>query len=222
MIKYHFYLPILFFIVACSNSPDFETGEIKTFQILKETLINKNNSRAFVDSRDLLSRKQIDKAEIPILFIELQSGQNGTLTPYPGQGLGQTWLGADGATVTLDRGIIKASRGMGDDIMGSASFMPAWPNIDKLHNYIRKISYLSGNNALKTLELNCQIKKTETEQRIKVWDVTFTVRKYIEDCSGENIKVQNIYFIDERNVVRRSHQYHGTTIGYIMMERLDR
>ena len=160
MIKYHFYLSILFLFVACSNSPDFETGEIKTFQILKEALVNKNNSRTFVDSRDLLSRKQIDTAKIPILFIELQSGQNGTLTPYPGQGLGQTWLGADGATVTLDRGLIKASRGMGDDMMGSSSSMPAWANIDNVHNYYKKISYLSGNNTNKSIELVCKVKQT--------------------------------------------------------------
>ena len=37
------------------------------------------------------------------------------LTPIPGQGVGQTWLGADGATITLDKGVLKASRGMGND-----------------------------------------------------------------------------------------------------------
>ena len=86
----------------------------------------------FVDARNLLSREQIDAAKIPVLFVELESGQNGTLTPYPGHGLGQTWLGADGATITLERGILKASRGMGDDLMGSSSSMPSWY---KLENY---------------------------------------------------------------------------------------
>ena len=39
----------------------------------------------------------------------VNSGQNGTLTLYPGESFGQTWL-ADGATITLDRGIIKGSK----------------------------------------------------------------------------------------------------------------
>ena len=37
-------------------------------------------------------------------------GQNGTLTPYPGKGIGQTWLGADGATITMEQGVLKASK----------------------------------------------------------------------------------------------------------------
>ena len=41
-----------------------------------------------------------------ILFVELASGKTG-LDPLSGQGVGQTWLGADGATVTLDRGVRK-------------------------------------------------------------------------------------------------------------------
>ena len=87
--------------------------------------------KQFVNARNLINRAQINAANVPVLFVELASGQNGTLTPYPGQGVGQTWIGADGATVTLERGILKASRGMGDDLMGSFSFMPNWSKINK-------------------------------------------------------------------------------------------
>ena len=96
-----------------------------------------------------MTRNQIDQAGTPVLYIELKSGQNGTLIPYPGQGVGQTWLGADGATVTLNQGVLKASRGMGDDIMGSSSSMPQWTKIrDKTQPYVRKISYITGNNQI--------------------------------------------------------------------------
>ena len=93
----------IFIIMACSNTPDLETGEIKTLNLLKNALQQSRNQNIFIDSRNLLSREQIDSAEVPILFVELKSGQNGTLT-YPGQGFEQTWLGADGATITLERG----------------------------------------------------------------------------------------------------------------------
>ena len=94
-------------------------------------MINQTKPKQLIDARNLINRKQIDAANIPVLFVELASGQNGTLTPYPGQGVGQTWLGADGATITLERGILKASRGMGDDLMGSSSSMPPWSKINK-------------------------------------------------------------------------------------------
>ena len=45
--------------------------------MLKQALENSTNQEIFVDARNLLSRKQIDETNIPILFVELKSGQNG-------------------------------------------------------------------------------------------------------------------------------------------------
>ena len=87
-------ISVLFSIlVSCSSTPELETGEIKTLAILGQALKHSNKPKPFVDSRSLLTRKQIDEAKVPVLFVELQSGQNGTLTPYPGEGIGQTWWG---------------------------------------------------------------------------------------------------------------------------------
>ena len=111
-------------LLSCSNSSDFETGEIKAIKILRETLIARNTSTILLDTRKVITRKKIDDAKIPVLFVELENGQNGTLTLYPGEGIGETWLGADGTTITLENGIIKATRGMRNDVMGSTSSMP--------------------------------------------------------------------------------------------------
>ena len=92
-------------LTSCSNTPELETGEIKTLAILNQAFQKANQPKQFIDARNLINREQIDAANIPVLFVELASGQNGTLTPYPGQGVGQTWLGADGATITLERGM---------------------------------------------------------------------------------------------------------------------
>ena len=105
-------LSFILILASCSNAPETETGEIRTLQLLKKAFDDSSKPKRFIDARNLIDRKQIDAANIPVLFVELASGQNGTLTPYPGQGVGQTWLGADGATITLERGILKASRGM--------------------------------------------------------------------------------------------------------------
>ena len=116
-------LIIVSILASCSNTPDLETGEIKTLAIIKQALRQSNQPIQYIDARLLLNRKQIDEAKSPVLYVKLPSGQNGTLTPYPGQGIGQTWLGADGATLTLENGVLKASRGMGNDLMGS-TLMP--------------------------------------------------------------------------------------------------
>ena len=215
-------LAFIFALASCSNTPELETGEMKTLQLLKNAIEESNSEKIFADSRHLLSRKQVDAASIPILFVELKSGQNGTLTPYPGKGLGQTWLGADGATITLENGVLKASRGMGNDLMGSTSSIPPWSHIS-LHEkkYTRKLSYLSGNNKEIIHKLECKIRK-DTQETIEIWDVSFQVTKYTETCAHNGATLLNTYYVDDKALVRKSFQYHSDTLGFITLERLDR
>ena len=63
-------------LTACTNTPEFETEKLKLtidtkFQSIEQVKI-------FVDARDLLNRKQIDAANTAVLFVELETGQNGT------------------------------------------------------------------------------------------------------------------------------------------------
>lgn len=216
------YLLLGFVIAGCSNTPEFETGEIKTFRLFKKAVSQNRNKKYFIDARKLLTRQQIDSANIPILFVELETGQNGTLTPYPGEGIGQTWLGADGATVTLEKGVLIASRGMGDDLMGAKTSRPPWSSIDVLTIYHKKFSYLSGNNLSYTLNFSCKIKTFSEKETIKIWGTAFIVKKYEETCHNQKKTIKNTFFIDKEGIVRRSHQYHSQTLGYIYTERLER
>ena len=214
---------LIVILVSCSNTSDFETGEIKTLQLIKKAFEDSRNPKQFIDARNLIDREQIDAANIPVLFVELGSGQNGTLTPYPGQGVGQTWLGADGATVTLEKGILKASRGMGDDLMGSSSSMPTWSKINKkTENYTRELAHISGNNKISKRVFTCDIEKTNSEEQIEIWDMNFKVAKFEENCSDGSLTFKNIYHVDTQGVVRKSSQYHSDTLGFIIIERLDR
>jgi len=210
-------------LVSCSSTPELETGEIKTLAILGQAFKQSNKPKRFVDSRSLLTRKQIDEAKVPVLFVELPSGQNGTLIPYPGQGIGQTWLGADGATITLDRGVLKASRGMGDDLMGSSSSMPSWSKVNKkILTYSRELAHITGNNKISRSVFNCDIEKTSSEEQIVIWDINFKVAKFVEQCSIGSFTFKNTYQVDARGIVRRSSQYHSDTLGFVKIERLDR
>ena len=209
-------------LVSCASTSELETGEIKTLAILVQAFQHSNKPKRFVDSRLLLTRKQINEAKIPVLFVELSSGQNGTLTPYPGKGIGQTWLGADGATITFDRGVLKASRGMGDDLMGSSLSMPPWSNITKkAEMYSRELIQISGNNKISKRVFSCVIKKISSDEQIEIWDINFKVAKFEENCSNGMHTFKNTYQVDTQGIVRRSTQYHSETLGYILIERLD-
>ena len=198
-------------MVSCSNTPDLETGEIKTLALIQKAFQQSNKSKQFIDARLLINRTQVDDAKIPILFVELPSGQNGTLTPYPGEGLGQTWLGADGATLTLQRGVLKASRGLGDDLMGSTSSMPQWSEIKNTKQiYNRALSFITGNNKILKHFFKCDIQKTVKKEAINIWDVTFRVAKFEENCQNKSQRFKNNYYVDN-HAMRRSFQYQGRT-----------
>lgn len=209
-------------LISCSNSNDFETGEIKAIKMLRETLIARNTSTILLDTRKIITREKIDDAKIPVLFVELENGQNGTLTLYPGEGVGETWLGADGATITLQSGRIKATRGMRNDLMGSASSMPPWSEIKDTSEYSRKIFYLGGDNQTHSKSFACIMKKHKKHFTITIFDEPFDVQEYVETCISNTEKLKNSYFVDDKNIVRRSKQYHGPALGYLTIERLDR
>ena len=216
-------LTLIVILASCSNAPETETGEIRTIKLIKDAFDKSRKPKRFIDARNLINREQIDAANIPVLFVELASGQNGTLTPYPGQSVGQTWLGADGATITLEKGILKASRGMGDDLMGSSAYMPTWSKISKKTlPYNRELSHITGNNKIARRVFNCNVEKTSNEELIKIWDINFKVAKFEEKCSDSSFLFKNTYYVDDQGIVRRSSQYHSDTLGPILLERLDR
>jgi len=209
-------------LISCSNSSEFETGEIKAIKMLRETLIARNTPTILLDTRKVITRKKIDDAKIPVLFVELENGQNGTLTLYPGEGVGETWLGADGATITLHNGRIKATRGMRRDLMGSTSSVPTWSEIKNTSEYSRQISYLGGDNQTYSKTFSCTMRKHNKQTSITIFDVPFDVQEYVETCMSNTDILENTYFVDPKNVVRRSKQYHGPALGYLLIERLER
>ena len=217
----HFFLLSLFILTACSNSSDFETGEIKAIKNLRDTVLANKTPTKILDTRTIITREKIDDAQIPVLFMELENGQNGTLTLYPGQGVGETWLGADGATVTLEHGIIKATRGMRGDVMSSNSSMPSWTDVKDNLGYTRQISYLSGNNQTESKIYSCIIERDRKRSSITIFDVEFSVQEYREICTHDANKLTNVYFLDKATIVRKSIQYHGPALGYVTIERLD-
>ena len=79
---------VLLKLTGCSNAPDIMSSEIKTYKLLKQSISTKQNSEDFIDVRSLIDRKYIDKAKVPLLYVKLETGQNGlaiqvaALKPY--------------------------------------------------------------------------------------------------------------------------------------------
>ena len=209
-------------LLACGNSVELESGETKVIKLIQSELKKPSGPAAYIDARKIVTRPMIDAAKVPVLFIEIDRGQNGTMTQYPGQGIGQTWLGADGSTVTLENGMLKATRGVGDDLMGSeTSRQIAWTNPNE-STYIRYLAYLREDNQTKIFKYECSMRDTQKRETIEIFDAQFDVKNIQETCQGDGSEFTNDYWIGAGGLVRKSRQYHGEKIGYVTLERLDR
>ena len=101
--------------------------------------------------------------------------------------------------------------------------MPAWSKINKkTETYRRELIHITGNNKIAKRVFSCHIEKTSSKELIEIWDINFKVAKFEEHCSNDRLAFKNVYHVDTQGIVRRSLQYHSDTLGYILLERLDR
>ncbi len=208
-------------LTGCSNAPDIMTSEIKTYKLLRQSIVNKQNSEDFIDVRSLINRTYIDKAKVPLLYVKLETGQNGALAMYPGSGSKTVWIGADGATISLKKGILVASRGMGQDLMGSENGIKDWSRIKNNDKYSRKFTYLKDDNRTITEKFKCSVVKSSQETKIMIFEVEFKTTKFKETCFYNNRSFESVFYVDREGTVRRSNQFHSFDLGHIFTERLD-
>ena len=220
--KLVFSILFLLALSACGNSPELETGETKVLKIIKDKMETPSGANAYIDARKLVSREILDSVGVPILFVEIDRGQNGTLSQYPGEGIGQTWLAVDGSTITLENGILKATRGMGDDLMGSEiSDEINWIDLEDV-SYERRMAYLRLDNKALINEYTCTLTDMNSMEKINLFDADFSVKHMQETCRGLAGSFVNDYYIDTEGLVRNSRQYQGEKIGYMTIARLDK
>ena len=220
--KLVFSILLLSALSACGNSPELETGETKVLKIIKDKMDAPSGATAYIDARKLVSREILDGVGVPILFVEIDRGQNGTLSQYPGEGIGQTWLAVDGSTVTLENGLLKATRGMGDDLMGSEiSHEINWSDFDDV-SYERRMAYLRFDNQTLINQYYCSLTDMNNFETVNLFDAEFSVNHLQETCRGAAGSFVNDFYIDTEGLVRSSRQYQGEKIGYMTISRLDR
>ena len=208
-------------LTSCSNSPDLTKGEIEIIPLIRDAVQAQTTPENFVDARKLVTRDKIDAAGMEVLFVELESGKNGTSIKYPGKNIGEVWLGVDGTTLTFKNGHLIATRGLGEDLMSSEGTFPSFHLISGSAEYFKTQSWLSEDNQTKSLNYSCTSTVENARTKITIFDKTFWVQRVLETCIDGDSKIRNEYFFERNGVVRRSRQFHSPALGYIFVERLD-
>lgn len=136
------------------------------------------------------------------------AGQNGTRT---------TWLGGLGTSVTLDGGVVVATRGLPRDLMGAN----AQDTITALRGgggtATRVHDFPTDQDQVQQITLTCDIAPKGQEQ-VNRLGRSINATRFEEVCRGEGLALTNVYWIDGSRRIVRSLQAVSPDAGYLQID----
>jgi len=136
-----------------------------------------------------------------------QVGQNGNVT---------SWMSSDHYTVSMDRGVVVATRGFGQDLMGAnadntlqalaAGGSPIAIEGDEYHGmYRRQLSYLSADNKSWSILAGCRMSSGAFDNGMV---------RHVETCATHSgIRFENTYWLNDDGQIMHSRQWPSAAIG---------
>tara|TARA_R110002051_G_scaffold271530_1_gene331990 strand:- start:23824 stop:24492 length:669 start_codon:yes stop_codon:yes gene_type:complete len=129
-----------------------------------------------------------------------------------------TWMSADQVSVTLENGIIVATRGFVQDMMAADITQVVNALIASGGTAQRRVEYLDGLDQISTELLQCRIASGGFENVEALGKVVETER-FDEVCISETIQYTNIYWINDDGAITKSRQLVSPGVGYVELVR---
>lgn len=136
----------------------------------------------------------------------------------------RTYMGSDQSTVTLQSGIVTATRGLRVDLIAQqlsiapdAIFRGSFPI-----TYTRTQRSLTGEGVLADFNYNCAIAPKDADGTITIFGRSHRVREYTELCGNDKRAFQNSYWVDSSGTVWQSHQSISKEVGHLVLQRVVR
>ena len=168
------------------------------------------------DLRSSLTREAIDQVGVPLLFVETaggasllrQDGRNGAIA---------TWRADEGVSLSLDGGVIVATRGLGSDLMSAdvAATRAALANGPR-QDYQRFHSYLDGENRQQFRAFRCEM--VTAPDSIVSFGLRLAVTRAEETCYSTADPIRNIYWLGGDGTPWRTQQWVSPEVGHVVTE----
>jgi hypothetical protein len=175
------------------------------------------------DVRSLLSRAAIDGYGAPLLFVEVpdQALAASLIVEEIRDGT-ETWRTADRQTISLQEGLLVATRGLGNDVMsadvsGTRAALAGGPRTQ----YARFASFLDGDDRTVFRSLLCNMAPPRPDT-VESFSLAFPVSLHVETCATTGLVIENRYWTDPDGTMRRSQQWAGPALGMLYIERISR
>lgn len=130
----------------------------------------------------------------------------------------ETYQGVDAIALTLQGGVLIATRGYSDDLMQSD--MSGLQSALKRGQgtYDKSMSYLTGQNRFRTLAFRCELRAAGRE-RIVILGKAHQTRRLQETCVTGTRQIDNTYWMEGPRMVR-SRQWVADGISRMMIEQI--
>jgi hypothetical protein len=166
-----------------------------------------------------LTREVIEAQEIDLLRVSIISREATAFLAIGGvNGTTVTWLSPDGLSLTFDRGVLVASRGFGDDLMGSDAG-GAIASLNGGGNHLRTQDFLNSLDRIEQRVFQCETIATGTEA-LTIVERTYQTTVLEETCVDGGFSFKNTYWRDREGVIWQSRQWISAQTGYLGYQRL--
>ncbi len=173
----------------------------------------------------LPSRTALEQIGRPVLYVRIpRTGSSQPVVLAATNGGYKTYFSSDKSSITLQGGIVTATRGQLEDLFAQElSLTPEqifyagpFPKA-----FTRNQRHLDGEGKLITNTYTCAIAPEPADETITVFDRTHRVRKFTEICQNKTRAFQNNYWVDRRaHRIWQSHQSVSKTIGHVIVQQV--
>jgi len=169
---------------------------------------------------DDLTRAQIDAADGEfLLFAMVESESSGLLAHSAKNGARRTWTSDEGISLTLHDGVIVATRGLGNDLMGADAADAQAAIAEGQGMSLRVHDHLGGEDQIIQRSYNCTV-STLREDKLGILDRQYATRLVQESCVGKRVRFKNLYWVDGAGVIWQSRQWISPRVGFVDIQRL--
>lgn len=162
-----------------------------------------------------MTRAQLDALTVPMIEAEVEARDTYARLVLVGENRGhQTWIAADGVSVTLKGGVLTETRGLGEDRMTTdvaqvlEMLEGARPEAVRTHRYLDAEGHLFDKSYL------CEITAREADA-IAIVDRRISTEKLTESCHGAGARFENTYWRDGAGRIVAGRHWVGPGIGYL-------
>jgi hypothetical protein len=175
------------------------------------------------DLRPALDRAALEALGEPVALLEVPAlGAAALMRVSARNGPVTTWSTVDARALSLEDGILVATRGLGHDLMsaepGRARARLARGGADWAPRFY---SWLDGEDQPIFATLLCHI-EARRPGRLEILGRARQVTRVTERCTNPDHRVTNTYWLGADGVIWKSHQWASPDLGYVEIERLIR